>query len=277
MVKKLDYYVVLGLTKDAQQAKIKSAYRKLVKKYHPDANPDDPNAEDKIKEINEAFEVLSDPQKRADYDNKGHMASGQGKARNDSGPFSGPFSDPFSGGFNTNADINFDNLFGKSFRDVFKEGREKSEPNRGRDVSINIQIAYEEAMKGAKREVSFSFSEACTSCNGSGSMTGTMAGVCKHCNGSGQERVITQSAFGKMTKTQLCPVCQGTGKDMAEACPQCAGSGFIRINKKIMVKIPQGVTNGQTISVRGMGEPGEQGGPRGNLRINVSVRPKYSF
>ena len=255
------YYDILGIKKDAGEAEIKSAYRKLVKKYHPDANPDNAEAEEKIKEINEAFAVLSDQHKRAEYDQGGGT-------RKDSGPiFSG-----FGGG-----DINFANYFGGTFGDIFGEGRAKSDPKRGRDASVKIQIEFNEAITGTEKEVSFNFSEPCAYCNGTGSKPGAKTDICPHCHGSGHERVITQNAFGKMTQTRECPACRGRGKSIGESCPKCFGKGSIKMRKKIMVKIPKGIRNEQAISIKGMGELGKGGGERGNLLIKVFVRPKHGY
>ncbi|MCL1976456.1 MAG: DnaJ domain-containing protein [Firmicutes bacterium] len=260
-----NYYEILGIKKDAKEAEVKSAYRKLVKQYHPDANPDNTEAEEKIKEINEAFAVLSDAQKRAEYDKQGHFAYQQDKS-------SGPIFGGFGGG-----DINFANYFGGTFGDIFGEGRSKSDPKRGRDTTVSIHILANEAALGVDKEVSFDFAEICTSCSGNGLKPGTKADICPHCHGSGQERVITQNAFGKMTQTRECPACRGRGKSASETCPKCFGKGSMKMRKKIMVKIPKGIKNEQAISIKGMGEPGKQGGERGNLLIKVFIRPKHGY
>jgi len=268
MKNKRDYYDILGVRRDVGERELKSAYRKLGKQYHPDANPDNADAETKMKEINEAYAVLSDSQKRAEYDQHGHSTGERGGTKKDGAPF--------TGGFDDNSDINFDDIFRGAFGDFYhageKKGEKKSEPTRGRDVSISIHIEFDEAISGAKKEVSFNFSETCESCNGTGVMSGTAAAdICQRCNGSGQERVTTKSAFGKMTQVRECSVCHGKGKPITEPCSNCYGKGYAERNKKILVKIPKGIKNGQTISISGMGEPGKTGGSRGNLLIKVHV------
>jgi len=268
MANKLDYYAILGLSKSAKEAEIKSAYRKLVKKYHPDANPDDPDAETKIKEVNEAFAVLSDPQKRADYDNQGSAVSPDQSQAWPSGPGSGGF-DP--------GNINFaDYMSGSDFFDNIFGNRDRA-PNQGRDITIKMQINYNESVAGAKKEISYTYSETCPNCNGTGSLSGTEAELCQHCKGSKVEVVVTSSGFGKIKQTRPCSVCQGTGKGMKDLCLKCSGNGFYKVNKKITVNIPKGTENGRTLTFKSMGEPGEKGGPRGNLLIKVTVRPKPTF
>jgi len=265
-----DYYDVLGLKRGADEKEIKSVYRKLVKKYHPDANPDDASAREKIREINDAYAVLSDPQKRADYDMHGHSGADRSRTRNDGGPFTGGFG----------SDIDIDDLFTGGFGDYFRGGTKKGTPGRGRNTSAKVYISWDEAVSGTEKKITVSFSEKCVSCNGAGSksgQSGQTAGICNQCNGAGQERVVTQSAFGKMTQTRKCPACGGTGKDRRESCLKCSGRGYSKINKNIIVKIPKGFTNGQTVKIRDMGEPGSQDGPRGDLLVEVIVRPKYGF
>jgi len=270
MEKKRDYYEVMGLKRGAGEDEIKSAYRKLVKKYHPDANPDDADAMERIREVNDAYAVLSDPQKKADYDLNGHASAERGGAR---GGTSGD--GPFSGGFG-GADINVDDIFSGGFGAYFRGDAKRGAPGRGRDVTSKVYISWDEAVSGTERKVPVSFSEKCDSCDGAGSMSGQAIGTCSLCNGAGMERVVTHSGFGKMTQTRKCPACGGTGKDKREACPKCSGSGFTKKNKSVMVKVPKGNVNGQTIKVPGMGEPGSQGGPRGDLLIEVFVRPRFN-
>jgi len=269
MEKQRDYYEVLELKRGAGEKEIKSAYRKLVKKYHPDANPDDAGAEEKIKEINDAYAVLSDPQKKADYDQYGHAGPPQSRTTKDDGPF--------SGGFGGSADVRFEDMFTGGFGNYYRAKEKRNEPGRGRDVSAKVVISWDESVAGTEKKLNIGFSEKCDSCGGTGSRSGKTAGICKQCNGSRRERVVTPSAFGKMTQTRECPACRGTGMDMSEACLKCSGKGHIRTSKNIMVKIPRGIANGQTIRINGMGEPGDRNGARGDLIVNVSVRPKYGF
>jgi len=264
-----DYYDILGLKRGAGENELKAAYRKLVKRYHPDANPDDAGAKEKITEINEAYAVLSDPQKREEYDRHGKAAPGRGQP----GRGGGPFSSGFGGG----ADINVDDLFTGGFGDYFRRGEKRGGPGRGRDISAGVSISFEEAVAGTEKEIKVSFSEQCPSCNATGSRTGDAPGDCAQCNGTGQERVITQSGFGKMTQTRQCPACRGTGKDISESCQKCSGRGYIKTGKRIKVKIPRNTANGQLITIGGMGEPGDRQGTRGDLIVKVTVRPKYGL
>jgi len=266
MENKRDYYEVMGLKRGADEKEIKSAYRMLVKKYHPDANPDDADAMERIREVNDAYAVLSDPQKRADYDRNGHASAERGGTRGDG---------PFSGGFGS-ADINVDDLFSGGFGAYFRGDTRRGAPGRGRDVSSKVYISWDEAVSGTEKKLTTNFSEKCDMCDGAGSGSGREIGVCGQCKGAGLERVVTQSGFGKMTQTRKCPTCGGTGKDKREACPKCSGSGYTKKNKTIVVKIPKGHVNGQTIKIGGMGEPGKQGGPRGDLLVEVFVRPRFN-
>ncbi|MCL2151762.1 MAG: DnaJ domain-containing protein [Oscillospiraceae bacterium] len=264
-----DFYETLGLKRNAGEKEIKSAYRKLVKKYHPDANPDDANAEEKIKEINDAYAVLSDPQKKAEYDQFGHSGSERGEGKKSDSPFSGGY----SGG-----DINIDDLFTGAYGDYVRRGRKKGEQGRGRDITVNINVSWDEAISGTDKKIAFNYSEKCDACNETGSRTGgAAAGVCKQCNGAGFERVVSGSAFGKVTRTRECQACKGSGKDMGDSCLKCSGKGYIKISKKIVVKVPRNTVNGQIITIRGLGELGNVNSERGDLIVKVSVRPKYGF
>jgi len=270
MGKQRDYYEVLGLKKNASEKELKSAYRKLVKLYHPDANPDDASAMEKIREVNDAYAVLSDPQKKAEYDMHGHTTTERGQARTEG--------EPFSGGFG--ADIDIDDLFTGGFGNYFRGGAKKGAPGRGRNVSSKIFISWDEAVSGTERKITIDFSEKCDLCNGAGTKTGQSdqtVGVCSQCNGAGQERVVTQSAFGKMTQTRKCPACDGSGKDKRESCSKCSGKGLTKIRKSVLVKIPKGRMNGQTVKISGMGDPGDNDGPRGDLLVEVNVKPKYGW
>ena len=269
MKNKQDYYHVLGVQRSVGVAELKSAYRKLGKKYHPDTNPDKANADAKMKEINEAYDVLSDPKKRAEYDRNGQTVPGQRGTGKKGGVV--------YGGFGSADSINFDDIFTGAFGDHFAGVKGKNDPKRGRDVSVNIQIEPGEVMSGVEKEVAFGYSETCEACGGTGSTAETAVESCKQCGGSGKERVTTQSAFGKMVQTRACSLCHGRGKDAKGFCLNCSGDGVRKVNKRVLVKIPKGIKNGQSITIAGMGEPGENGGLRGNLLIKVSVRLSYGF
>ena len=270
MGNKRDYYDVLGLKKGASDGEIKSAYRKLVKKYHPDARPDDAEAEAMMKDINEAYDVLSDSQKKADYDQYGHSKPEQGKTRKEEGPFSGS-------GFGGSGDINIDDLFTGGFGAYFRSGGGRNDPGRGRDVKADIRISYNESVSGTEKEVTINYSEKCSSCNGTGVRSGQTPGVCSKCNGARFERVVISSGFGKMTQTRECEACNGTGKDMSNSCSRCSGRGYLKTSKRIKVKVPRNIVNGHTIRIKDLGDPSETGGARGDLIVKVIVPPKYGF
>lgn len=266
---KRDYYEVLGLNKGATDADIKKAYRKLAKKYHPDANPNNQEAESKFKEATEAYEVLSDEKKRQTYDQFGHSA------------FEG--AGGFSGGGNFSGmdmgDI-FESFFGGGgFSDIFGGGSSKRRrgPSRGADLQYNLTIDFEEAVFGCKKEISFQADDKCDTCNGSGAKPGTHAETCKTCGGSGQERVMQQTMFGSMTTVIECRTCHGEGKIIKEPCTICSGKGKVRKTKNITVDIPKGINEGQSIRKAGMGAPGEKGGPNGDLLVAISIRPHKTF
>lgn len=260
MADKRDYYDILGISKDASDADIKKAYRKLAKKYHPDANPGDETAEHNFKEATEAYEVLSDSQKRAKYDQFGHAAfsNGQGGA--------GGF-----GGFDFN-DVG--DIFGDIFGDFFggSRGRRHNAPTRGENIRASMTIEFEEAVFGLEKEVTIASSEQCDTCSGTGAKPGTQADTCSHCGGAGQVRVNQQTMFGTMQSVKTCHVCHGSGKIIKEKCSDCHGSGYVRKRKKISVDIPAGIDNGQTIRLQGNGEPGLNGGPRGDLLLTIYVK-----
>ncbi len=265
MADKRDYYEVLGVQKGASADEIKKAYRKLAKQYHPDANPDNKEAEDKFKEASEAYEVLSDDKKRGTYDQFGHAAFNQGGGGGGYG---------YEGGFSDFSDI-FSDLFGG---DIFGGGRgRRNGPRRGADLNINISIEFEEAIFGTTKDITLTAKDTCDVCNGSGAKVGTHPETCKNCGGSGQERVQVQSFFGATTTIRTCSSCGGTGKNIKEKCPSCSGTGSVRKSKTLEVNIPKGIDHGQTIRISGKGEPGENGGGYGDLLVTVSIKPSSHY
>ncbi len=259
---KRDYYEVLGVPRDADDAALKKAYRVLAKKYHPDANPGDKEAEAKFKEASEAYSVLSDPEKRRQYDQFGHAAfeGGAGGA--------GGF-----GGFDfTGADMG--DIFGDIFGDFFggRSSRSRSNgPMRGANLRTGIRITFEEAIFGCQKEIELTLKDECPKCHGTGAKPGTSPITCPKCNGKGKIVYTQQSFFGQVQNVQTCPDCHGTGKIIKEKCPDCYGSGYIASKKKIQVTIPAGIDNGQSIRIAGKGEPGTNGGERGDLLVEVTV------
>ena len=255
---KRDYYEVLGVSKDADDAAIKKAYRALAKKYHPDMNPGDAEAEKKFKEASEAYAVLSDAEKRRQYDQFGHAAfeGGAGGA--------GGF-----GGFDFNgAD------FGDIFGDIFggrRGGRANNGPMKGANIRKSIRITFEEAVFGCKKELEVILKDPCTTCGGTGAKPGTSPETCPKCGGKGQVVYTSQSFFGTVQNVQTCPNCGGSGKVIKEKCTSCSGTGYTSSKKKIEVTIPAGIDNGQSVRIREKGEPGTNGGPRGDLLVEVNV------
>ena len=257
---KRDYYEVLGVEKNADDAALKKAYRALAKKYHPDMNPGDAEAEKKFKEASEAYAVLSDPEKRRQYDQFGHAAFEQG------GMGGGGFD--FSG-------MDFTDIFGDLFGDFFG-GRRSSDrasngPMKGANIRTSVRITFEEAIFGCEKEVELNTKDACKTCKGSGAKPGTKPVTCSKCNGKGQVVFTQQSFFGMVRNVQACPDCNGTGQIIKEKCPDCRGTGYIPIKKRFAVDIPAGIDNGQCKRLAGQGEPGVNGGPRGDVLVEVIV------
>lgn len=258
---KRDYYEVLGVDKNADEAAIKKAYRALAKKYHPDMNPGDAEAEKKFKEASEAYAILSDPEKKRQYDQFGHAAFENGGA--------GGF-----GGFDFNS-ADFGDIFGDIFGDLFGSGRSRrtsNGPMKGANVRTSIRISFEEAVFGVEKEIELTLKDPCPTCKGSGAKPGTTKETCSKCGGKGQVVFTQQSFFGTMRNVQTCPDCGGTGKVIKEKCVDCHGSGYIASKKKIQVSVPAGIDNGQSIRIRDKGEPGSNGGPRGDLLVEVVVQ-----
>ena len=259
---KRDYYEVLGVQKNADDATLKRAYRDLAKKYHPDMNPGDEQAEKLFKEASEAYAVLSDAEKKAQYDQFGHAAfdGGAGGA--------GGF-----GGFDFNG-ADFSDAFGDMFSDLFgggRRGRSSNGPMKGMNVRKGIRITFEEAVFGCEKELDVVIKDPCTTCGGTGAKAGTSPETCGKCGGRGQVVYTSQSFFGTMQNVQTCPDCQGSGKVIKEKCSDCRGTGYVAKKKKIEVSIPAGIDNGQSIRIRDKGEPGNNGGPRGDLLVEVTV------
>ncbi len=259
---KRDYYEVLGVDKNADEAALKKAYRVLAKKYHPDMNPGDADAEKKFKEASEAYAVLSDPEKRRQYDQFGHAAF-------EGGAGAGGF-----GGFDFNG-ADFTDIFGDLFGDLFGGGRRSSGsrngPMKGSNVRTSIRITFEEAVFGCEKEIDLTVKEECKTCKGSGAKPGTSPVTCTKCGGKGQVVFSQQSFFGTVRNVQTCPDCQGTGKVIKEKCPDCRGTGYIPMKKRFAVDIPAGIDNGQCKRLSGQGEPGINGGPRGDVLVEVIV------
>ena len=277
MADKRDYYEVLGVPKDATESQIKSAYRKLAKKYHPDHNADDPEAEAKFKEASEAYAVLSDAEKRQQYDRFGHAAfdGAQGGGGFDFSNMGDIFGEFFggSGGFGG---------AGSFFDDLFGGGRQRSRgagrgPQRGADVRVSTRISMDEAFTGTNKRVSVNLKEECSSCGGSGAKKGTSPETCSKCGGSGQVVFTQQSFLGMMRSVGVCPDCNGTGQVIKEKCPDCHGNGFKSAVKKIEVAIPPGIDDGQFVRISGKGDPGTGGGSRGDLLVGVSVSNNTEF
>ena len=261
---KRDYYEVLGVPKDADEAALKKAYRVLAKKYHPDANPGDKEAEAKFKEASEAYSVLSDPEKRRKYDQFGHAAF-EGGAGGAGG----------YGGFDFNG-ADMGDIVGDIFGDFFgggrsAYGRSSNGPMRGANLRTGVRITFEEAIFGCEKEIELTLKDECPKCHGTGAKPGTSPVTCPKCNGKGKIVYTQQSFFGQVQNVQTCPDCRGTGKIVKEKCPDCYGTGYISSKKKIQVKIPAGIDNGQSIRIAGKGEPGTNGGERGDLLVEVTV------
>lgn len=269
MAEKRDYYEVLGVEKSADAATIKRAYYKLAKKYHPDANPGDKVAEEKFKEANEAYEVLSDADKRAKYDQYGHAAFDPSMGGGEGGGFGG------FGGFGDFGDLG--DILGGMFGGAFGGGRRRNGPQQGEDIGVNISISFEEAAFGVKKDITYSRICRCPDCRGSGAAPGTQAETCSVCHGSGQVKRVQRMGGMAFQSTATCENCRGTGKIIKTPCSKCRGSGMVRENKKLTVSIPAGIDNGERIALRGQGCDGKNGGPTGDLIIAVSVKPHAVF
>ncbi|MEN6313083.1 MAG: molecular chaperone DnaJ [Clostridiaceae bacterium] len=264
---KRDFYEVLGVDKNASDADIKKAYRKLAKQYHPDMNPDDKTAEAKFKEVNEAYEILSDSQKRSRYDQFGHA----GVDPNGFGGAGAGFGDFDFGGI---GDI-FETFFGGS--GFGRSSRSRSGPQKGADLKHSVEVTFEQAAFGIEKEININRHEACSSCHGSGAKAGSSPVTCKQCNGTGQVQYKQSTPFGQFVNVKTCDVCHGEGKVITNPCPACSGKGTIRKTVKINLNIPAGIDDGQTMSLRGEGDPGSRGGPAGDLFVTINVKPHAIF
>ena len=258
MAEKRDYYEVLGVSRQASDSEIKSAYRKLAKKYHPDINPGDKEAEVKFKEASEAYAVLSDADKKRQYDQFGHAAFEGGAG---------------GGGFDVSG-MDMGDIFGDIFGDFFGGGRSRAQSNgpmKGQNVRTTVRITFEEACFGIDKEIDITLKEECSNCHGTGAKPGTSPETCSKCGGKGQVVFTQQSLFGVVRNVQSCPDCRGTGKIIKSKCTDCSGTGYVSKRKKISVSIPAGIDNGQCVRIRDKGEPGVNGGSRGDLLVEVLV------
>ena len=261
MADKRDYYEVLGVPKGAEQDQIKKAYRRLAKQFHPDVNQDDPKAEHKFKEISEAYEVLSDDNKRARYDQFGHNNPGMGG----------------QGGFGGFGFSGVEDIFESFFGGFGGSSSRRNRPRKGADIREHVTIEFEEAAFGVEKNVNVLRNEHCAKCEGSGAKSGTKPEQCGKCHGTGRIRVKQSTLFGQFVNEQTCDVCRGTGKIIKEHCTNCRGSGYVRKTRKIDIDIPAGIDNGHTISLRGEGEPGTLGGPAGDLLVTIRVKSHKLF
>lgn len=272
MADKRDYYEVLGVDKNASEDEIKKAYRKLAKKYHPDLNPGDKEAEEKFKEANEAYEVLSDAEKKAKYDRFGHAGvdPNYGAGGAGYGGFNGQ-------GFDFDLGDIFSNIFGGGFGGFGGGSSNPNAPQRGSDTQTSVTISFEEAAKGCEREVQFSRIEVCDECHGSGAAPGSSPKTCPECKGRGQVTSQQRTPFGVIQTQKACSRCGGRGTIIENPCKKCHGAGRIRKPVKITVKIPAGIDDRQIINARGQGNKGVNGGPAGDLRVAINVRPHPIF
>ncbi len=270
---KRDFYDVLGVDKSVGEDELKKAYRKMAKKYHPDLHPGDAEAEKNFKEVNEAYEILSDSEKRARYDQFGH--AGVDPNFGAGGGYGGGFGGGFTGDFGDLGDI-FSSFFGGGFGGSSRQ-RNPNAPRRGNDASAAVNLSFEEAAKGCKKTIKVTKIDNCEDCGGSGCEKGTSSKTCPVCHGSGQVTTVQRTPFGQMQTQSVCQNCHGSGKIIDKPCHSCAGKGRIRHTVERTVDIPAGIDDGQVISVRGGGDAGANGGPSGDLRINVNVRPHPIF
>lgn len=275
---KRDYYEVLGVAKTATDAEIKKAYRVLAKKYHPDANPGDKDAEAKFKEASEAYAILSDADKRRQYDQFGHAAFDGSMGGGGGFDFSGMDVNDILRGFGF-GDI-FGDLFGGGFGGFgggYGRGARANQPMKGQSVRTSVRLTFEDAVFGCEKEVKINYREECEKCHGTGAKEGTQPETCTKCKGQGRIVYTQQSLFGTMQNVAECPDCNGSGKVVKEKCPACRGEGYKTIKKTLKVTFPAGIDDGQSIRLSGAGEPGFNGGPRGDLLVEAVVTPSPDF
>ena len=265
---KRDYYEVLGVSKGASEDEIKKAYKKLARKYHPDMNPGDKEAEEKFKEVNEANEVLSDPEKKARYDQFGFAGVDPSYGAGAGGGAYG------AGGFDFG---DLGDIFGSFFGGGFGGQQRRNGPQRGESIRASVSVSFTEAAFGCEKEITVERSEQCPTCKGNGCAAGTTPEVCPTCHGTGNVQVRRQTPMGVFASTSPCSKCGGTGKIIHQPCPDCHGQGRVRKRRAIKVNIPAGIDDGQTISLRGQGHAGKNGGPNGDLLITIMVQPHEIF
>lgn len=267
MAEKRDYYEVLGLEKGASADDIKKAYRKLAKQYHPDLNKDNPDAAEKFKEVGEAYSVLSDPEKKARYDQFGHEGVDGAGGFGQGGGF---------GGFGDFGDLG--DIFGSFFGGGFGGGSQRrNAPRKGRDLRVHVELTFEEAAFGCKKDITVTRSMVCKECGGNGAKKGTSPQMCSRCRGTGQVTAAQNTPFGRIQTNTTCPDCRGKGQIITDKCPICGGSGAVRTKDKISINIPQGVDEGQSLIVRGKGDAGENSGPYGDLLVVISIKKHAIF
>ena len=259
-----DYYEILGVNKTASEEEIKSAYRRLAKKYHPDLNPNDPTAGEKLKEVNEAYSVLSDKQKRSNYDNFGSADGFAGASGGGFGGFGGAGFSGFSG---------FEDIFGGMFGDIFGGGRKSRQsgpsPIKGQDIDVKVNISFAESLYGATRTVRVTKNKACDDCKGTGAKNGNDFETCSSCNGTGRIRKTQNTMFGAMSTESICTACAGSGKKIKNKCSTCGGYGYSRVTVDEKIDIPGGVEEGQVLIISGHGNAGKNGGPAGDILVGV--------
>lgn len=262
-----NYYEILGVNKNASDDEIKKAYRSLAKKYHPDLNPGNTEAAEKLKSVNEAYSVLSDKTKRQNYDTYGSAEGPQGFGGSGFGGFGGSG----FGGFGDFGDI-FSNIFGGAFGGGRSRNNANS-PRQGADIPVKVKLSFVEAAFGCKKSISITRNETCPHCKGTGAKNGTEFSTCPKCSGQGTVRQVQNSPFGQVVSESVCPDCLGTGKKIKEKCSNCSGAGTTRENRSIELNIPGGIDNDQVLTLRGQGEAGRNGGPNGDMQILIQIEP----